>query len=567
MSIVAVFDIGKTNVKLSAASDDGRVLETLSTPNVVKDGPPYRHHDLDGLDDWSIDSLAALGRQHDIGAIVTCAHGSGGVLVDRQGAAMPMIDYEQPTPADVDACYRRIVGSHRERASAVMLGAAHLARQMLWQEMHWPEIFASALAYLATPQYWAFRLSGVLASEVTSLAAQSHLWASADGRPSALVANRGWQRLMPPMRRAWETLGPLRSDLAKRTGLKPTTRILCGLHDSSANFYRYQAADLSDVTVISTGTWIVALTNRTGVDFNVERPGHSCNADVFGNPMPGMLTMGGREFAAVAATAFGPASLPSLQQIVASGTFAVPTFGSDEGLFPGTAHRGRLEGPLAHDENARQRPDQEQGRERSPEPASARDEKRGHLVLCNAARWVLACGSVISSPRSKPHWGGAMHVSPVARCGRGGSGDQDDALSRGGRPAPRRLDLGQGHRQRVHGQGAGGDLGREVGQFGEDARGGHGSLAAAHDVQVPRAQQVRGQVDVLAGHGADLDPDQGLGPVGAGGQQRGHGQFGGSAPQVVDDDVDVCGRLAEHGGDVLVLAFQGHHFVGAEAFK
>ncbi len=353
MSIVAVFDIGKTNVKLSAATDDGRILETLSTPNIVKDGPPYRHHDLDGLEDWLIDSLRELGRRHDIGAIITCAHGSGGVLVDRQGAAMPMIDYEQPIPADVDARYRAIAGSYRERASAIMLGAAHLARQMLWQEMYWPETFAAASAYLATPQYWAFRLSGVLASEVTSLAAQSHLWASADSRPASLVANRGWQRLMPPMRRAWEALGLLKPELARRSGLKATTRILCGVHDSSANLYRYQAADLSDFTVVSTGTWIVALSDRGDVDFSVERPGHSCNADVFGNPTPGMLTMGGREFSTVAAKAFGPASLQALRMIVASGTFALPTFGSDDGLFPGTAHRGRLEGPLAEEEDVR----------------------------------------------------------------------------------------------------------------------------------------------------------------------------------------------------------------------
>ncbi|MGY5774670.1 FGGY-family carbohydrate kinase [Rhizobium sp. LEGMi135b] len=353
MSIVAVFDIGKTNVKLSAASDDGHVLETLSTPNIVKDGPPYRHHDLAELEAWLIDSLTALGKRHDIGAIVTCAHGSGGVLVDAQGAAMPMIDYEQPIPADVDARYRAIVGPFRERASAIMLGAAHLARQMLWQEMHWPETFAVASAYLATPQYWAFRLSGVLASEVTSLAAQSHLWASADGRPAALVASRGWQRLMPPMRRAWETLGPLKPELARRCGLKATTRILCGVHDSSANFYRYQAADLSDFTVVSTGTWIVALTDRNGVDFSVEQPGHSCNADVFGNPAPGMLTMGGREFSTVAAKASGPASLQALRMIVESGTFALPTFGSDDGLFPGTARRGRLEGPLVEEESVR----------------------------------------------------------------------------------------------------------------------------------------------------------------------------------------------------------------------
>jgi sugar (pentulose or hexulose) kinase len=353
MSIVAVFDIGKTNVKLSAASDDGRVLETVSTPNTVRDGPPYRHHDLAELEGWLIDSLAVLGQRHDIGAVVTCAHGSGGVLVDGQGAAMPMIDYEQSVPADVDVRYRAIVGPYRERASAVMLGAAHLARQMLWQEMHWPDTFAAASAYLSTPQYWAFRLSGVLASEVTSLAAQSHLWASADGKPAALVASRGWQRLMPPMRRAWETLGPLKPELAKRSGLKATTRVLCGVHDSSANFYRYQAADLSDFMVVSTGTWIVALTDRLGVDYDVELPGHSCNADVFGKPMPGMLTMGGREFAAVAAKASGPASLRALQRIVASGTFALPTFGSDDGLFPGTAHRGRLEGPLAEDDDVR----------------------------------------------------------------------------------------------------------------------------------------------------------------------------------------------------------------------
>ncbi|MFK0161029.1 FGGY-family carbohydrate kinase [Rhizobium sp. NPDC090279] len=353
MSIVAVFDIGKTNVKLSAASDDGHVLETLSTPNTVKDGPPYRHHDLAELEAWLIDSLAALGKRHDIGAIVTCAHGSGGVLVDGQGAALPMIDYEQPIPADVDACYKAAVGPYRERASAIMLGAAHLARQMLWQEMYWPETFAAAHAYLATPQYWAFRLSGVLASEVTSLAAQSHLWASADGRPAALVASRGWQRLMPPMRHAWETLGPLKPELAERIGLKTTTRVLCGVHDSSANLYRYQAADLADFTVVSTGTWIVALTDRNGIDFSVERPGHSCNADVFGNPTPGMLTMGGREFSTVAARISGPASLGALRMIVASGTFALPTFGSDDGLFPGTARRGRLEGPLAEEEGVR----------------------------------------------------------------------------------------------------------------------------------------------------------------------------------------------------------------------
>ncbi|MGE3830190.1 MAG: FGGY-family carbohydrate kinase [Parvibaculaceae bacterium] len=347
MSLIAVLDIGKTNVKLSAVTADGVLVETLSTPNAVIDGPPYRHHDLGALESWLIAGLRDLGTRHAIDAIVTCAHGSGGVLVGPDGPAMPMVDYEQPIPSDIAEAYRAVAGSYRERASPIMLGASHLARQMLWQETCWPEQFAKAVAFLATPQYWAWRLSDVLASEVTSLAAQSHLWASADSRPATIVAERGWQRLMPPMRRAWETLGPLKPEFAAVTGLSPRTRVLCGIHDSSANFYRYQAAGLADFTVVSTGTWIVLLTDRMAADFDEERAGHSCNADIHGRPLPGMLIMGGREFSAVAAGSEGPASLDMLDRIVQSRTLALPSFGSDDGLFPGSARRGRIEGPLA----------------------------------------------------------------------------------------------------------------------------------------------------------------------------------------------------------------------------
>ena len=48
MSAIAVLDIGKTNVKLSVTDADGTVRETLTTPNTVRPGPPYRHHDVIG---------------------------------------------------------------------------------------------------------------------------------------------------------------------------------------------------------------------------------------------------------------------------------------------------------------------------------------------------------------------------------------------------------------------------------------------------------------------------------------------------------------------------------------
>lgn len=350
---VAVLDVGKTNVKLSIASPAGEIIEAISTPNTAVAGPPYRHHDLKGIEAWLVDGLRRLAKRHAVGAIVTCAHGSGGVLIGEDRPIMPMIDYEQAVPEDVDRAYLAEAGSYRERASAIMLGASHLGRQMLWLEMRWPEAFAAATAFLPTPQYWAWRLSGVAAEEVTSLAAQSHIWASPDRRPATLVARRGWERLLPPLRPAWASLGRLKPEFAASIGLDAGTRVLCGIHDSSANFYRYQAAGLSDMTVVSTGTWIVALTDRAGMDFDVERSGHSCNADVFGNPMPGTLTMGGREFSAIADGAKGPAERRDIDRIVETRTFALPSFGPDDGLFPGTAGRGSLHGPLAEDGSIR----------------------------------------------------------------------------------------------------------------------------------------------------------------------------------------------------------------------
>lgn len=347
MKTIAVFDTGKTNIKLSVTDEAGGLIETLSTPNTAVDGPPYRHHDLAAVENWLIAGLAALASRHDIAAIVCTAHGSGGVLVGEQGPAMPMIDYEQAIPPEIDDEYRQIMGSFRERGSALMLGAAHLARQMLWLQRGWPDVFAKARHFLAIPQYWAWRLSGVAASEVTSLAAQSHLWCAAESRPAALIKAMNWERLLPPLRPAWSKLGDIKPEIAERTGVAPMTAVLCGIHDSSANFYQYQAAGLHDVTVVSTGTWIVAISDRSGPDFDVEWAGLCCNADVEARPLPGMLTMGGREFAMVAGEDETSTSENDVAQLIETRTMALPSFGSDDGLFPGTSRKGRLQGPLA----------------------------------------------------------------------------------------------------------------------------------------------------------------------------------------------------------------------------
>ncbi len=346
---VAVLDVGKSNVKLSAVTAMGEVHETLSVPNPVQDGPPWRHHDLAALSDWVFPELAALARRHPLDRFIASGHGSGGILAGDDpdagdGTVLPMVDYEQPLPPGLAEAYAPQAGGFFDRGSAIMMAATHTARQMVWAEAAEPARFARARRMLGIPQYWAWRLSGVAVSEVTILGAQSHLWNVPARTWAPIVAARGWGRLMPPFARASADLGPVRPALAARHRLPPL-RVHAGGHDSSLNHYRFQAAGWGGA-VLSTGTWLVAMASGVPLPALDEHRGMTCNADPDGAPLAGALTMGGREFQAVAQGAEGVADPAVIARLLARGTFAVPTFGGNDGQFPGSAGRGRIVGPL-----------------------------------------------------------------------------------------------------------------------------------------------------------------------------------------------------------------------------
>lgn len=349
---VAVLDVGKTNVKLTAATADGDIVETLSTPNEVKPGPPWRRHDLAGLSDWVFGSLAELSKRHSLRHFVAAGHGVGGVLVTadpNELSALPMIDYEQDPPDAIRDAYPALAGDFFDRGSNIMLKATHHARQMYWMQQAEPDAFAKARWFLSLPQYWAWRFSGVAASELSMLCAQSHLWNLVERRWSPIVRSQGWEGILPPFRFAWETLGPIRPDLARRHGLPKDLSILTGGHDSSLNLYRYQAAGFPDVCLVSSGTWIVGMCAATPVKDIDPARGMVMNSDLSGRIVGGALTMGGREYSIVAGTsAEGPDADPeTMRRIIARGSFALPSFSDDDGLFPGSAGKGRFVGPPA----------------------------------------------------------------------------------------------------------------------------------------------------------------------------------------------------------------------------
>ncbi|MGB8398690.1 FGGY-family carbohydrate kinase [Bradyrhizobium sp.] len=344
---IAVLDIGKTNLKLLVASEDGWPLETQSIPNEASISGPYLAYDLAGLEQWFLDALAKVSQRHSIGAVIAAAHGCGAVLVDEDKPVLPMMDYEAVCPPAIDEAYARMAPAYREVFCSIGTGAMRLAKQLLWQQSAFPAEFARAKSYLTTAQFFAMRLGGRAASEISQLAAQGHIWDSARHQPSSVMRERGWARLLPQRAPAGAMLGRVSEAVVKRTGLARSTEVLCGVHDSSANLFRYKAAGMADASILSTGTWMIGFQR----DFDPGKLDATramvLNIDVDGENVPSTLTMTGREYHLIcreggASDADVLAALPSL---VARGTLALPSFVGDDGLFPGAAHRGRIIGP------------------------------------------------------------------------------------------------------------------------------------------------------------------------------------------------------------------------------
>src|SRR3984893_11585529 len=254
---IAVLDIGKTNLKLLVASDDGWPLETLSIPNAANASGPYLAYDLAGLEAWFLAALAEVSQRYAIGAGIAAAHGCGAVLVDGDKPVLPMMDYDAVCPPAIDEAYRRIAPAYREVFCGIGAGAMRLAKQLLWQESAFPAEFARAKTYLTTAQFFAMRLGGRAASEISQLAAHGHIWDLGRHQTSSLMGERAWPHLLPQRAPAGAPVGTVSAAVAKRTGLARSTEILCGVHDSNANLFRYKAAGMADASILSTGTWMI----------------------------------------------------------------------------------------------------------------------------------------------------------------------------------------------------------------------------------------------------------------------------------------------------------------------
>lgn len=345
---IAVIDIGKTNAKLALVDLATRAEIAVTTrPNRVIPGPPWPHFDTEGHWRFILDGLRDLHARHGVDAISVTTHGASGVLLDAAGGlAAPVLDYEHTGPDSMAAAYDALRPDFALTGSPRLPMGLNLGAQIHWQFATDPGLRDRVASLVSYPQYWGFRLTGVRASDVTSLGCHTDLWNPATGQPSALLAALGLAGKLAPPRHPAEVLGQITADVAAATGLPATTPVAVGIHDSNASLLPHlmarQGTSGGAFSVVSTGTWVVVMT-MGGAPVTLDPARDTLmNVNAFGQPVPSARFMGGREHDLIlqgqrdTAPDFAPDIAPSAadRAAVLAGLMLLPAVQPGSGPFP-----------------------------------------------------------------------------------------------------------------------------------------------------------------------------------------------------------------------------------------
>ncbi|MEO0666551.1 MAG: FGGY-family carbohydrate kinase [Pseudomonadota bacterium] len=336
---VAVIDIGKTNVKLALVDlRDLSEVAVITRPNKVLGGPPYPHFDVDGAWAFLLDHLARFHAAHRVDAISITTHGAAAALLDTDGAlAAPILDYEHTGPDTLAPAYNALRPPFDETGAPRLAMGLNVGAQLHYQFETVPGLHAAMRTIVTYPQYWAHRLTGVAATDVTSLGTHTDLWNPQDGTFSTLVGTLRIRDKMAPPRPCADILGPILTEIAQRTGLPADTPVHCGIHDSNASLLPHLLCRNAPFSVVSTGTWVIAMAvGGAPVTLDPARD-TLVNVNAFGDPVPSARFMGGREHDLITQGPTPDATDADIAKVLASGTMLLPAVVPETGPYAGRA--------------------------------------------------------------------------------------------------------------------------------------------------------------------------------------------------------------------------------------
>lgn len=354
--VIVVLDIGKTNKKVAVFTRDLKMIDSrrCRIDAVERDG--IRVEDVEQVEQWFLEQITELARLYSVRAITVATHGAAAVCVGEDGTpAVPPVDYTQPVEDSLHDRFFREMGPAEDlqvtTATTEVRPLINVGKSLFFLKERYPDQFGRIRHVLLFPQYFAYRLSGVAAADITYAGCHSYLWDFARGDWSHVTDRLGIREALPdkPVLPT-ETIGTITADVARRTGLAPDVIVTAGIHDSNASLLPYLITRTGDFVLNSSGTWCVMMHPTDEVAFAPDEVGKMVfyNLSYRGQPVKTSILMGGLEYD----TYHGllrdlhgredepDLNVPLLEEIIAAAdTFVLPSVVKGSGQFPDSGAR------------------------------------------------------------------------------------------------------------------------------------------------------------------------------------------------------------------------------------
>ena len=351
---IAVIDIGMTNKKLAIYDDSLCQLDAkyrVFEPLIVKG---LECHDLDAMEEWFLDQLAAAGREYPVRAIAVSTHGATFTCLGKDGrVALPCVFYTHEPGKEFHRRFYETFGPAEELQARTGTPAFEAminpAKGIYFAREQFPDEFQNVTSVLPYSQYWGFRLTGRTGVENTYMGCHTYLWDQVDGCLSSVAEKLGIAQLLPDnLNDSWDVLGNISTGVAERTGLPPGTIVTMGIHDSNASLLPHFAKiGETGFTLNSTGTWCVIMNPVKEYGFAPEELGKVVffNISAFGTPVKTAIFLGGQEFetwSKILMAAHKREDLPSYNEglyrkiLEEADCFLLPELLAGTGQFPGS---------------------------------------------------------------------------------------------------------------------------------------------------------------------------------------------------------------------------------------
>jgi len=258
ISVIAIFDIGKTNKKLFLFNEDYKIVYEKSAKfNEVADEDGFPCENLEALKKSLFDSLSEVFRlgAFDIKAINFSTYGASLVYLNEHGVPLtPLYNYLKPYPAELEKKFYEQYGGKavfsRETASPA-LGSLNSGLQLYRFKYEQPQLYAETKYALHLPQYMSFLLTGQAVSDITSIGCHTGLWNFDHKAYHRWSSNEGIRPKLAPVIDADRITEVDYQEIKIKVG--------SGLHDSSAALIPYLANFHEPFMLLSTGTWCISL--------------------------------------------------------------------------------------------------------------------------------------------------------------------------------------------------------------------------------------------------------------------------------------------------------------------